>query len=85
MLTLDDCLAFSDLTPEEILAIAEHEHIPQVAALEMGNYLLSCKGSECIERMIADDIRDSQQHGNGQHTMELRKVLDDFVKRHPCG
>lgn len=40
MLSLEDCIALCDLTEEEVLAIAEHEHIPEMAATELGNYLL---------------------------------------------
>jgi len=29
MLTIEDCIGLSELTEEEILAIAEHEHIPR--------------------------------------------------------
>ena len=40
MLSIEDCLALCDLTEDEVHAIAQHEHIPEVAAAEMGNYLL---------------------------------------------
>ena len=33
MITLEDCLAFCGLTEEEVLAIAEHEHMPEIAAV----------------------------------------------------
>ena len=32
MITLEDCIAFCGLTEEEVLAIAEHEHVPEMAA-----------------------------------------------------
>jgi hypothetical protein len=32
MITLEDCIAFCGLTEQEVLAIAEHEHIPEMAA-----------------------------------------------------
>jgi hypothetical protein len=32
MITLEDCVAFCGLTEEEVLAIAEHEHMPEIAA-----------------------------------------------------
>jgi hypothetical protein len=32
MLTLEDCVAFCGLTEEEVLAVAEHEHMPEIAA-----------------------------------------------------
>ena len=40
MLSYQDCVELSDLTEEEIEAIAEHEHLPEIAALEMGSYLV---------------------------------------------
>ena len=40
MLTLLDCLELCELTEDEVLAIAEHEHITEMAALEFGNYLV---------------------------------------------
>ena len=39
MLSLQDCLALCELTEDEVRAIAQHEHIPEIAAAEMGNYL----------------------------------------------
>ena len=39
MLTYDDCVALCAASKREIEAIAEHEHIPLIAAAEMANYL----------------------------------------------
>ena len=36
MLTYNDCLGFSELTPEQVSALARHEHLPEIVALEMG-------------------------------------------------
>lgn len=44
MLSLEDCLALCELTEEEVLAIAHHEHIPEIAAAELGNYLVHTPG-----------------------------------------
>ena len=32
MITLEDCVGFCGLTEEEVLAIAEHENLPEIAA-----------------------------------------------------
>jgi uncharacterized hydantoinase/oxoprolinase family protein len=40
MLTAEDCIALSDLTKEEIDALAEHEHLSTVVAAGLGWYLL---------------------------------------------
>ena len=38
MITLEDCIAFCGLTEEEVMALAEHEHVPEIVAagLEIG-------------------------------------------------
>ncbi len=36
MITFDDCLAFCELTEEEIDAIAEHEHLPETVGARDG-------------------------------------------------
>ena len=58
MLTYEDCLGLCELNPDEIRAIAEHEHIPEVIAMEMGNYLCETTGGQKrIRRIIVDDIQ----------------------------
>ena len=41
MISLEDCLALCGLTKDEVLALAEHEHIPDIAATALGQYLLN--------------------------------------------
>jgi hypothetical protein len=61
MITLEDCVAFCGLTEEEVLAIAEHEHMPEVAAAAFAEYLTNQEhGAEKIRDMIVDDIRAAQ-------------------------
>ena len=58
MLTLEDCIAMSGLTEAEIDAIAEHEHLPEAIALELGSYLCNCPaGSQTVRTIIRDDIQ----------------------------
>jgi len=40
MISLEDCIAFSGLDKNEVEAISEHEHIPEIAAAALANYLL---------------------------------------------
>lgn len=84
MLTLEDCLALCDLTEAEVLAIAQHEHIPEIAAAEMGNYLLRCPDGELLIRaMIRDDIAAAAACDDQRRALALKWVLRDFVLRHP--
>jgi hypothetical protein len=84
MITLEDCIAFCGLTEDEVLAIAEHEHIPEVAATALAQYLLSQEhGSENVRDMIVDDIRRAQLRGDRKHVLCLLHVLHHFLKMHP--
>jgi hypothetical protein len=84
MLTLEDCIALSDLSEEEILAIAEHERIPEMAAAELGNYLVHAPGGErFIKAMIRDDIAAASACGNRHHALALKLLLRNFIVQHP--
>lgn len=84
MLTFEDCLALCNLTEEEVSAIAEHEHIPEIAALEYGEYLIHGPDGELhIKHMIVEDIERSKATGNTKHVEMLESVLTRFVMTHP--
>ena len=82
MLTLEDCIGLCDLTREEIDAIAEHEHVPELIAAELGNYLAhTATGQRAIKDIIRDDILDAQLRGNFRESARLKLVLRHFVER----
>ena len=86
MLTFEDCLALSDLTEAEILAIAEHENLPEITALELGHYLVHTPGGDArIRRIIADDIEHARHCGNHRRSAELKAVLKHFCAQHKPG
>jgi S-ribosylhomocysteine lyase LuxS involved in autoinducer biosynthesis len=83
MLTLQDCIEMSDLSEDEILAIAEHEHIPEMVALELGNYLVhTSSGEKRIRRMICDDMEEARAKGDQGRVAVLRMVLKHYVEHH---
>jgi hypothetical protein len=84
MITFNDCVAFCELTEEEIAAIAEHEHLTETVALEMGSYLLQGPdGKVRIQRIILDDISAAQKRGDLVHAARLKETLRRFVEQHP--
>jgi hypothetical protein len=84
MITLEDCIGLCGLTEEEVLAIAEHEHLPEIVATALAQYLLSQDhGSDKVRDMIIDDIRQAQQSGDKRHVLNLLHVLHHFLKTHP--
>lgn len=84
MLTYEDCLALCELTEEEVAAISEHEHLPEIVAAEYGNYLIhQPNGVPAIKRIILDDIEAARARGDRKHALALRLVLRHFVESHP--
>ena len=83
MLTIQDCIELSDLTEDEILAIAEHENIPEMVAVELGSYLVHAEnGEKRIKRMIVDDIKHARATGNLKHAAVLKSVLKHYLECH---
>ncbi|MES0401889.1 MAG: hypothetical protein ABUJ93_00080 [Hyphomicrobium sp.] len=84
MITLEDCIAFSGLTEEEVLALAEHEHVPEIAATAFASYLLKQRhGPDKIRIMIIEDIRAALDRGDRRHAKELFAALRHFLATHP--
>ncbi len=83
MLSLEDCIAMSDLTAEEVEAIAMHEHIPLIVAAELGNYLAHTHGGAMqICKMIMDDIDQAYQHKDALRAARLKITLKHFIEAH---
>ncbi len=84
MISLLDCIGLCGLTEPEVLALAEHEHIPEIVAAALGQQLL-CQSDGCrqIAGMIADDLMQADTHGDRSHAAELRQTLTQFVTTHP--
>ena len=90
MINLEDCIAMCGLNEAEVMAVAEHEHIPEVAAAALASYLLNqAHGREQIRDIIRDDIRNALRRGDQCHAVELLMALRHFLTEHPelalCG
>jgi hypothetical protein len=84
VVTLEDCIAFCGLTEAEVLAIAEHEHIPEIAAAALAECLLAePHGPERIGLMIREDIRAALARHDRDHARELLIALRHFLSEHP--
>ena len=72
MISIKDCIAMCGLAEKEVMAIAEHEHVPEIAAAAMGGYLLKKPdGAEQIRDMIREDIHEALNRGDKDHASEL--------------
>jgi hypothetical protein len=85
LITPEEILDMTDLSPEEIAAVAEHEHVSEiVCAAALADYLMhQADGPRTISRMIREDMREALKAGNTAHARELYATLRHFVATHP--
>ena len=84
MISREDCIAMCGLDEDEIAALSEHEHIPEMAATALASYLLhEAHGSEKIRGMIIDDIHKALDEGRVTHAAWLFTALQHFLSEHP--
>jgi hypothetical protein len=84
MISLQDCIAFCGLNEDEVAAISEHEHIPEIAATALADYMLKQPhGGEAIRTMIVEDIHKALDAGRVKHAQELFMALRHFLEQHP--
>jgi len=86
MLTLKECLDYCDLDMDEVIAIAEHEHIPPIVAAELCSELLQTpQGVCCIHSMVLDDLQDAISHGESERALRLTSTYQHLQVSHPVG
>ena len=84
MLTLDDCVAFGELSRELVLAIAEHEHVPELSAVAIGSELSNHTDGIMKIRDIAENIVSAAlSRGDHGFAKSLESALANFVASHP--
>ena len=93
MISLEDCIGMCGLDENEVAAISEHEHIPEISAAALASYLLKQPhGGEAIRTMIIDTVpfadmvsltafsERSGERAASALTRSLSKLMDDAVR-----
>ena len=81
--TLADCIALCGLEEDEVAAIAEHEHMPEIASAALAQYLLlEPGGARRIRDMLVDDFRNAKTRKDEVHARELLATLHQFTATH---
>ncbi|MFM8801645.1 MAG: hypothetical protein ACKOEE_14010 [Tagaea sp.] len=84
MLTWIDCLSLADLTADEVRAIAEHERISEMAAVELGAWLCQDEnGVRHVKTMIREDLAAAVARGDVLRAATLKLALRHFCDTHP--
>ncbi|MBL8471245.1 MAG: hypothetical protein KF778_17900 [Rhodocyclaceae bacterium] len=83
MLTLQDCLDYANLSSDEVSAIAEHEHVPEVVAAELAaQWVQSDSGCYRIVSCMIDNIEHAQAQGDRRKALDQEQSLHHFVQTH---
>jgi hypothetical protein len=84
MLTLVDCIDYSDLTTDEIEVIAAHEHVPFACAVQMACCLAqSEEGARRLCCLLKDAVCDAKACGRKDDLNLARRALNQFMRTHP--
>lgn len=80
MITLQDCLDMSGLSADLVNAIAEHEHLPSIVAMELGeNLLANPEGRAVIERYLDEDLAAAWRSGDRHRIARVQRAIDCFA------
>ena len=83
-MTFQDCLGLCDISEAEALAIAEHEHLPAMAAVQLGDYLMRTpEGELCLKEILRDHIAAAAASGDSMRTLALKAILREYILKHP--
>jgi len=86
MISLKDCLDYSDLTEEEVSVIAKHEHLPYPYAVELACGLSQSHEGEALLRcLLKAAVRDARHDHDTATLSTARHALEQFVATHPAG
>lgn len=81
MLEMTNIHEYRKLDEGVVKAIAEHEHMPDTVAADVGDHFLHSEGGvREICKMIVEDITAARREGNLVHIMELKVILARFMK-----
>jgi hypothetical protein len=84
VLTLQDCVGLCGLSEEEVQVVAEHEHVPDIVAAELGNDLLhSAQGVSTLKSYMLDCIEHARRVGDANRAAALDAMYRRFDQMHP--
>lgn len=82
MLSLQKCIDFSDLSEDEIEAIAEH--VPEIVAAGAGATLLQTTSGACLVKLyLLEHIEQARSRGQFEKAVLLEALYRRFNREHP--
>ncbi|CAA7625148.1 conserved hypothetical protein [Candidatus Terasakiella magnetica] len=82
MLSLEDCIAFSGLTPQQLDAVACHEHLPLIIVAEWAETTLEMPdGCARVEAILAEEVIAAGLH-HKDRLQDWSLGLEQFRREH---
>jgi hypothetical protein len=83
MLSIQDCLDYSDLTEEEVALLAHHEHLPFPSAVQLACCLVQTdEGTQTMRCILKDCVCEAETCGEGPAKAAARHALKQFAEAH---
>lgn len=84
ILSLDECIDFTDLHADTVAAVAEHEGLPPIIAAQMGAELLRTAGGvHRLHRMFRETLEFAARRGRLERARTIEQAYQRFVASHP--
>ena len=84
MISIKDCIDFSDLTEDEVAAIAEHEHLPYASAAQLACCLAQSQdGTEVLRCLLKNAVCDATHCGHEKALQTAKRAYSQFLTNHP--
>jgi hypothetical protein len=85
MLSLEDCIAFSGLTAEQLDAVACHEHLPLIVVAEWAETVLDAEdGCLRVAAILAEEVEAAKVH-HRDRCGAWAQGLEQFRRDHRLG
>ncbi|BAE51702.1 hypothetical protein [Paramagnetospirillum magneticum] len=82
MLSLEDCIAFSGLTAEQLDAVACHEHLPLIVVAEWAETVLAAEdGCAKVAAILAEEVEAAVIH-HKDRLGDWAHGLEEFLREH---
>lgn len=84
MISIKDCLDYSDLTEDEVAVIAEHEHLPYACAAQLACGLAQSQdGTEVLRCLLKNAVCDAKSCGHVEALRIAQSACAQFAANHP--
>jgi len=84
MISIKDCLDYSDLTEDEVATIAEHEHLPYASAAQLACGLAQTdEGTELLRCLLKNAVCDAVNCSHAEVLQTAQRAYAQFIENHP--